>query len=152
MKLTVETTMQKLSKFVNTSAQSSECKKPLPNEGLVEKVWTAGALIFGDKWFHKHGDLPGAEWNSVFLAFDENQIAAGLKRMRKDAEHKIRAGDEPWPPTAFEFACYCKTVSSTYFPDAQIALPPPRPSKEFAEKKIAEIRQKLKFNQKQEDL
>jgi hypothetical protein len=111
--------------------------------GLVEKLWTAGALIFGDKWIHKHGEYPAGEWNNVFLAFDENQIAAGIKRMRSDAEHNIRVGDDAWPPTAFEFACYCKTVNSLYFPDAMKALPPPRPSKEYAAEQIAKIREKL---------
>jgi hypothetical protein len=95
----------------------------------------------------KHGDVPSGEWGNVLLAFDDSQIAAGIKRMRTDAEHKIRVGDDAWPPTAFEFACYCKTVNSLYFADAMKSLPPPRPSREFAEKRIAEIRQKLKVNQ-----
>ena len=135
--------MKKLSEMVNISPRFNESNKPSPNEGLVEKLWTAGALIFGDKWIHKHGEYPAGEWNNVFLAFDESQIAAGIKRMRSDAECKIRAGDDAWPPTAFEFACYCKTVNSLYFPDAMKSLPPPRPSKEKAQAELAKIREKL---------
>lgn len=79
-------------------------------------VWKAGVLIFGDKWTLKHGDKPSGEWTHVFLAFDERQLAKGIDNMRKDAEHKIRSGDEAWPPNAFEFACLCKKISSLYFP------------------------------------
>jgi hypothetical protein len=73
-------------------------------------------LIFGDKWEKKHGRQPNGEWNNVFLAFDERQLTKGIDNMRKDAEHKIRSGDEAWPPNAFEFACLCKKTSSLYFP------------------------------------
>lgn len=81
------------------------------------KVWSAGVLIYGDKWTMKHGDKPSGEWTHVFLAFDEKQLAKGIDNMRKDAECKIKAGDEAWPPNAFEFACLCKKTSSLYFPD-----------------------------------
>lgn len=135
--------MKKIGELVNISPPSKKSSERSPSEGLVEKLWTAGALIFGDKWIHKHGEYPAGEWNNVFLAFDENQIATGIKRMRADAEAKIRAGDEAWPPSAFEFACYCKTVNSLYFPDAMKALPPPRPSREKARAELAKIREKL---------
>lgn len=102
-----------------------------------------GAVVFGDKWKIKHGELPSGEWFNVLLAFDDFQIEAGLKRMRKDAEHKIKIGDEAWPPTAFEFACYCKTNNSLYFPDSMKSLPPPRPSREYAEEQIKKLREKL---------
>jgi hypothetical protein len=136
--------MEKLSNLVNISPRSSESRKPMPNDSnSALTIARAGALVFGDKWIIKHGEVLQGEWNNVLLAFDEHQIATGIRRMTKDAEHKIKAGDEAWPPTAFEFACYCKTVSSHYFPDAMKSLPPPRPSKEFAAEQIAKIREKL---------
>jgi len=103
-----------------------------------------GAVVFGDKWAIKHGDMPSGEWFNVLMAFDDLQIETGLRRMTKDAEHKIKAGDDAWPPTAFEFACYCKTQNSLYFPDAMKALPPPRPSREKAEAELKKIREGFK--------
>ena len=138
--------MEKISDLVitvGTKPQPSECKRISPDLNLGEKIWTAGGLIFGEKWPIKNGELPGGEWFNVLLHFDEVQISAGINRMRKDAEAKIRIGDEAWPPNAFEFACYCKTQNSLYFPDSMKALPPPRPSREFAAEQIAKIREKL---------
>lgn len=107
-------------------------------------VWRAGSLVFGDKWILKHGEVPTGEWNNVLLAFDETQIAKGIQRMTKDAEHKIKIGDDAWPPTAFEFACYCKTANSHYFHSP--ALPPPAKvsTPEYALERLAEIKQILK--------
>ena len=100
-------------------------------------------LIYGDKWTLKHGEKPSGEWAHVFLKFDKSQLANGVKRMRKDAEMKIKAGDEVWPPIPFEFACFCKTQSSLYFSDARKELPPPRSDKSFARKKLRELRRLL---------
>jgi hypothetical protein len=99
----------------------------------------------------KHGEYPAGEWNNVFLAFDENQIATGIKRMRSDAEHKIRAGDEAWPPNTFEFACYCKAVNSLYFHSPPVLTHKAASTPEYARDRIAEIKRKLRINQ-QEDL
>lgn len=105
-------------------------------------VWKAGVLIFGDKWILKNGEKPSGEWANVLLGFDEKQLSAGIKRMRKDAEVKIKSGDEAWPPIAFEFACLCKATSSLYFPSASKELPPPKANKEFAQEQLNEIRRK----------
>lgn len=106
-------------------------------------MWRAGTLIFGDKWELKHGARPSGEWGNVFLSMDEDQIRAGIRRMKKDAEAKIKASDEAWPPIAFEFACLCKTKSSLYFPDERKALPKPRADKEKAQQELKKIREKL---------
>lgn len=96
-------------------------------------------LIFGDKWILKHGERPTGEWASVLLSFDEKQIATGISRMRRDAEAKIKAGDEAWPPIPFEFAVLCKTQSSLYFSSPR-ELPPPRASKATALRWLKKIR------------
>jgi hypothetical protein len=101
-------------------------------------------LIFGDKWEIKHGPRPSGEWANVFLSMDHEQLKTGIHRMRKDAEAKIKSGDEAWPPIPFEFACLCKTNSSLYFPDDQKYLPKPRANKDYARKQISKIREKLK--------
>jgi hypothetical protein len=111
---------------------------------VAQTLWKAGALIYGDKWIHKHGEYPAGEWNNVLLAFDEDQIGKGVKRMRSDAESRIRAGDEAWPPTAFEFACYCKTQSSLYFHSPLMLEHKTVSTPETAQKHITEIRRKLK--------
>ena len=136
--------MKKISEMVNIGHPSNESRKPLLNEGLVEKVWTAGAVIFGDKWIHKHGELPGGEWSNVFLAFDQEQIAKGVQRMMKDAEHKIKIGDEAWPPSAFEFACYCKTPSSLYFHSPMQLEHKGVSTPEVAQENIAAMKKKLR--------
>ena len=100
-------------------------------------------MIFGDKWEIKHGPRPSGEWANVFISMSAEQLKAGINRMRKDAEAKIKSGDEAWPPIPFEFACLCKTNSSLYFPDGQKSLPKPRPSKEYAKQQIKKLREKL---------
>ena len=100
-------------------------------------------MIFGEKWLHKHGDKPSGEWSQVFLSFNEKQLAAGIRRMRKDAEAKIKAGDDAWPPIPFEFACLCKSKSSLYFPSEQKSLPPPRADKAKAKFELKKIREVL---------
>jgi len=111
----------------------------------VEKVWTAGALIYGDKWSLKHGEVPTGEWLNVFMSFDDEQILIGIERMKDEAETKIAERREAWPPTVFEFACYCKTreSNSLYFPDEHKALPKPRADKKAANKQMQAIRKKL---------
>lgn len=103
-----------------------------------------GAVVFGDKWEIKHGPLPTGEWNHVLLAFDADQIAKGIQRMTKDAEAKIKIGDEAWPPNAFEFACYCKTVNPHYFHSPALPAPEKVSTKEYALEQISEIKKQLK--------
>lgn len=137
--------MEHISNLLNISPQPSEQSKTLPSLDLAEKIWVTGAAVFGDKWKAKHGDLPSGEWFNVLCAFDELQIDVGLKRMRKDAEHKIRAGDEAWPPaSAFEFACYCKTNNPLYFHSP--VLPPPAKvsTPKYAKERLAEIKRMLR--------
>lgn len=111
---------------------------------MAQTLWKAGALIYGDKWILKHGEYPAGEWNNVLLAFDEPQIAVGIKRMRSEAESKIRAGDEAWPPTAFEFACFCKTVNALYFHSPPLLERKVPSTPEYAREQIAEIKRKLR--------
>lgn len=108
-----------------------------------------GAVVFGDKWKVKHGDLPSGEWFNVLCAFDDHQIDIGLRRMRKDAEHKIKAGDEAWPPTAFEFACYCKTPNSLHFHSPMLPFLGQRSSDEHALEQLKEIKRKLGMSDNQ---
>lgn len=120
---------------------SSDLKQPIPTTWV--EVWKAGMVIFGDKWEIKHGSRPSGEWANVFLSINEQQLKVGVDRMKSEAEQKIVGGIESWPPNPFEFACFCKTKSSLYFADEQKSLPPPRPSKEFANSKLKEMRKKL---------
>lgn len=104
-------------------------------------------MIFSEKWIKTHGAVPAGEWLEVFKAFDDEDIGRGIRRMGKDAEKKIQAGDdEVWPPSAFEFACYCKKPSSLYFPENTSMLPqPPKIRTEtYGREQIALIRQKLR--------
>ena len=78
------------------------------------------------------------------MSFDEKQLAAGIRRMRKDAEAKIEAGAATWPPIPFEFACWCKAKSSLYFPSAQKSLLPPMADKAKAESEVKKMRGLLK--------
>jgi hypothetical protein len=109
---------------------------------MARKLWKAGGLIFGDKWIMKHGEVPAGEWGNVLLAFDEKAIEVGIGRMRYDAEARIKAGDDIWPPSVFEFACYCKTKTHASHREYK-ALPKPRANKEFAQEQIAKMREKL---------
>lgn len=102
-------------------------------------------LIFAEKWIHKHGDKPEGEWINVFLVLDEQKIKNAVHRMRKDAEAKIKAGDEAWPPSAFEFTCLGKAQSSLYFHSPDISLPAPEKDLQGKEyKKFKEFKRKLK--------
>ena len=126
-------------------AQSGKSGKPSPNLNLAEMVWMAGALAFDEKWIKKHGTVPSAEWLNVFASFNADQVAAGIRRMTKDAERKIQAGDEAWPPSAFEFACYCKKAASLYFAENtsyQKQIPRIRTTPEYAREQRAMIRKK----------
>lgn len=117
----------------------------MPNDSSNSlAVWRAGALVFGDKWILKHGEVPAGEWGNVLLAFDEKQILAGIQRMTKDAEHKIRAGDEAWPPNAFEFACYCRATNSLYFSNPLLPPPPKVSTPAYAIERISEIKRILR--------
>jgi hypothetical protein len=123
----------------------------MPNDSnSALTIARAGALVFGDKWIIKHGEVLSGEWNNVLLAFTDQQIATGIKRMTKDAEHKIKAGDEAWPPTAFEFACYCKTPNSLYFHSPMLLENKTVSTPEQAKKHIAEIRRKLNLGRTDE--
>lgn len=123
--------MKPISEHVNLDSKDLllSDSKPDLSETAWRDIWRVGVLIFGDKWTMKHGERPSGEWTQVLLSFSDAQIATGIKRMRADAEARIRINEEAWPPIAFAFACYCKTPSSTYFPDAQKSLPPPRADK-----------------------
>lgn len=62
--------------------------------------------------------------------------------MRLQAESEIKLGEKPWPPTAFEFAIYCKTGSQAMHREYK-ALAAPRANKEFAQEQLAKMREKL---------
>jgi hypothetical protein len=112
-------------------------------------VWTAGALTFDEKWIKKHGTVPTGEWLNVFAAFDENQVTAGVRRMRLEAERRIRTGElakDIWPPSAFEFACYCKKADSLYFAENtsyQKQIPRIRTTPEYARQQRENLRKKF---------
>lgn len=124
--------MDKLSDKINMTAEHpwSDGKKNSPPGSWIE-LWRAGVVIFGDKWTIKHGEKPSGEWNQVFLNLEPERIRRGIANMRKDAEAKIKAGDEAWPPNAFEFACLAKRNSSLYFPSN---MPPGEDVKRLTQK------------------
>lgn len=128
--------------MANQMANSSPRYNKSSEPSLAKTVWTAGALIFGDRWIVKHGAAPAGEWNNVFMSFNAEQIAKGIQRMRQQAESEIKTGEKPWPPTAFEFAIYCKSSGAAYHREYK-SLPKPRPSKEFAREQLAKMREKL---------
>lgn len=112
--------MQRLSEHVNLTPEahsSDSSNRSDEAAGIWVEVWRAGTLVFGEKWLRKHGERPGGEWSQVFLNLTDQQIRRGIRNMRQDAEAKIRANDEAWPPIAFEFACLCKRTSALHFPD-----------------------------------
>lgn len=113
----------------------------------AKAVWKAGALTFGNKWISKHGAVPSGEWLDVFKAFDDDDIARGIRRMVTDAEKKISAGDdEVWPPNAFDFACYCKKPKSLHFDpnSAYLPQPPVVKTEGYGREQLRLIKQKLR--------
>lgn len=109
---------------------------------LMAKLWKALIEMYGHKFTSAYGEVPNDTWALALSGFEWHHLAQGVRACFRREDN--------WPPTLPEFVEMCmpaKTPSSLYFPDSVKALPPPRPSREFAEKRIAEIRQKLKVNQ-----
>lgn len=96
--------------------------------------------MYGHKFTSAYGDVPSDTWSRALSGFTAKQIGEGIRA----CFHR----EDTWPPTLPEFVEMCRDKPrSLYFPDATKSLPPPRPSVEYAEERIAEIRQKLKANQ-----
>ena len=92
--------------------------------------------MYGHKFTSAYGDVPSETWSRALAGATGSDIAQGIKAcfQRQDT----------WPPTLPEFVEMCRpNARSLYFPDAMKALPPPRPSREYAEEQIKKLREKL---------
>lgn len=126
----------------------SKSMRPSPDLRQAKAVWRAGAIAFSDKWIRTHGAVPTGEWLEVFKIFEDDDIARGIRRMTTDAEKKISAGDdEVWPPSAFEFACFCKKPKSLHFDpnSAYLPSPPAVRTEGYGTKQLATLREKFPF-------
>lgn len=92
--------------------------------------------MYGHKFTSSYGEVPSETWSRALAGVSSQQLADGCQA--------CLLLDDNWPPTLPEFVEMCRPkMHSLYFPDAMKALPPPRPSKEFAAEQIAKIREKL---------
>jgi hypothetical protein len=100
-------------------------------------LWERMIEMYGHKFTSSYGEVPSETWSRALSGATSHDLAEGVKA----CFHR----EDNWPPTLPEFVEMCRPkMRSLYFPDAATkALPPPRPSKEFAAEQIAKIREKL---------
>lgn len=94
--------------------------------------------MYGHKFTSSYGEVPNDTWSAALAGIYPEQIGEALQACFRR--------QDTWPPTLPEFiemCCPTPVTNSLYFPDAMKALPPPRPSKEYAAEQIAKIREKL---------
>jgi hypothetical protein len=108
----------------------------MAESSLMAKLWSRMIEMYGHKFTSSYGEVPSDTWSRALAGATSADLAQGVKAcfQRQDT----------WPPTLPEFVEMCRPQArSLYFPDATKFLPPPRPSREYAEEQIKKLREKL---------